>query len=197
MIGILTGTFDPVHDGHVAIARAALGQCGLQEVWLMVNPDPAHKLCQAGFDDRLAMVALALRAAEGLRLAPLEAGLAIRPHTLDTFLEVQRLWPAESLAFIVGLDTLFRLDTWKDVESVVKSTSYIAVHRPGTSVAGLVALRARLGPLGERLQVEVIEAETPSEVSSTQIRQQVAAGEAPQGVAPAVRQYIEQHQLYR
>lgn len=196
MTGLLTGTFDPVHLGHVAIARAALEQCGLEAVWFWPNPDPAHKLSRAVMPHRLAMLELALAGEDGLQISPLTPEQLALPHTLDTFLEVMVSFRPRQFQFIVGLDTLLRLGEWRDVESVVKNTSYIVAHRSGSSLGEIDNLRMRLGKCGPDLRLRFVDLPELVTASSTAIRQELAGGEGSRQLDPAVSRYITEQRLY-
>ncbi|QQR53026.1 nicotinate-nicotinamide nucleotide adenylyltransferase [bacterium] len=143
--GILTGTFDPIHNGHIAIARAAHAKCLFDEVWFWPNPDPAHKLATASYDDRLAMLKLALMDEVSLQAAPVSEISFQRPHTIENFQAVLQPFCDQRFSFIVGMDTLGRLDTWKNFESVVTNTSFIVIHRRESIDVDMNALLQRLG----------------------------------------------------
>jgi nicotinic acid mononucleotide adenylyltransferase len=104
--------------------------------------------------------------------------------------------PGETFVFIVGMDTLSRIDTWDDYESVVKDTALMAAWRADTAPTALDELRRRLGVLGQHLRVTALEVEH-AQMSSTQIRQQLRAGEQPEGLEAGVLEYIVAQGLYR
>lgn len=195
-IGILTGTFDPVHEGHVAVARVVRQQCGLESVWFWPNARPAHKVPVADLGARLAMLQLALSDEAFLEVAPLEVNDFDQPHTLEYFTEVLARFGGQEFVFIVGEDTLSGLDTWRDVESVVNNTSYIMVQRPGAPTHSLTDLRQRLGDLGTSLRVEVVQAPLVYNVSSTAIRQSLSCSRQPAGLHPLVAQYARSVGFY-
>lgn len=192
-VGLLTGTFDPVHNAHATIARMVVDSGDCDEVWFLVNPDPAHKLTAVSYADRVEMVRLTIAGRGRMRVWE-GFGFA---HTLAGFREFMAHFPEHQFVFLVGMDAIARLDRWNDVQSVVDSTSYIVVHRPGTGEQELADLRRRLGPLGSRLKAEVLEVSVPQELSSTAVRLALAHGERPVGIHPAVQRYIEERGLYR
>jgi len=98
--------------------------------------------------------------------------------------------------FIVGMDTLARLDRWDDFQSVVEQSSFAVAHRPGTPVQELEALRGRLGGLGDRLKVQLFDFDDHGAASSTVIRRQLQVGERPEFLDQRVYEYILAHGLY-
>jgi nicotinate-nucleotide adenylyltransferase len=193
-VGLLTGTFDPVHLGHLEMSRAAMKSCGLDEVWLHVNARSAHKDGVTEYALRMAMVRLALEGEP--RIRPYIGDLAEEPHTQPTFRRLARTYPGTRFLFIVGMDTLAWLDRWDDVASVVEHSTFAVAHRPGTPVQELDSLRERLGSLGDRLQVQLFDFDDHGLASSTAIRRQLRAGERPQALDPRVLDYIRDYHLY-
>lgn len=196
MIGILTGTFDPVHDGHIAVAQEALKQCNLEAVWFWPNPDPAHKMTVAGLAERLAMIELNLQGYDSLKLAPLTMEELKGFHSLDHFTTVLHRFREKNFTYILGSDTLARLHTWNNVESVVRNASYIVVQRPGDHLDGLTDPQHRLGPLARELTTQVIIAPRAHGISSTALRQKLALGQVGEGLAPVVAEYALRQRLY-
>jgi nicotinate-nucleotide adenylyltransferase len=192
-VGLLSGTFDPIHLGHVELAKAAMSQCGLDEVWFMVNPDPGHKQGTAPVKHRAAMVRLAL--AEGMKLY--DGPSAAAAHEPAVFRAVMNEQPSNTYVFIVGADTLVRLDTWQDVQSVVTLTTYAVARRSGTDAQAIDDLRHRLGRLGGELQVQWFDFDDHGAASSRLIRQAIEQGRPPQSLDPRVFEYIQAHRLYR
>jgi len=193
-LGILTGTFDPVHRGHIALAKAALVAGGLDGVLLMVNPAPEHKTGVAALADRLEMTRLAVADEPGLGVY--DGVLAGEPQVAATFAALARELGSKSVVFVMGIDTLARLDRWPDVESVVKNATYLAARRGGVGDAEVAALRQRLGPLGSALRVQLFEFNEAAGASSAQVRAAVRAGEPTVDLDPMVRDFIERKGLY-
>jgi nicotinate-nucleotide adenylyltransferase len=195
-IGLLTGTFDPVHAGHVELAQAALRNCGLDEVWLLVNPDPGHKAAAVPFRHRLDMARKAVEAAPGLRVY--DGAWAEESHVMPTFLRIVASHPEEyRFVFVLGMDAFLRLDGWGDVESVVNNATYAVAHRTGSAASEIGELRWRLGWLGPELKVSVFEFDGYEGVSSTAVRRALRAGELPDGLPAGVYEYILRQGLYR
>jgi nicotinate-nucleotide adenylyltransferase len=193
-IGLLTGTFDPVHLGHVALAQAAMRACSLDEVWFLVNPDPEHKNTLTPYVDRLAMVELAIVGVAGLRVY--SGPQARAPHVIATFKAIGRAHPDCNFVYVLGVDTFVRLDRWQDVQSVVSNASYAIAFRSGTPDQALVDLRARLGGLADRLETKRFEFDDHGMASSTDIRRQIAAGERPPSLSEKVYEYVVKRGIY-
>jgi nicotinate-nucleotide adenylyltransferase len=195
-VGLLAGTFDPVHLGHVALAKAAMDQGGLDEVWLVVNPQAikqdSTKVGLAVFEHRLAMARLATAAP---RLGVYEGELLMRPHTWSTFEELAKRDGVDPV-FVLGLDALLRIDRWDDVESVVAKATFMVAHRGTLNDGSLSELRQRLGALGKELKVRKFEFEGFDGVSSSQIKASLRKGERPAGLDPRVLEHILAERLY-
>jgi len=195
VIGLLTGTFDPVHRGHVQLAEAALVQAGLEEVWLLANPDPAHKVTVASFDHRQAMCALALVGRAGVEAQRLNREQAARPHVWRNFRQLEREFADRQFEYIVGVDTMLKLATWEDAQSVVRATSYIVMARTHVDAADWLAWQQ--GPIGRQVRWRLADpGEAAAQVSSTVVRQELAAGQQPEALDAAVFDYIRRHRLY-
>ena len=205
-VGILGGTFDPVHCGHLDAGAAAQAALGLGEVLVLPSNIPPHRpQPQASAYHRFAMVALAIAGRADWRALDLELREGARSYTSDT---LERLhaegFGATELFFIAGADAFVEIPTWKNYPSLLDLAHFIVVSRPGVPVA---ALPARLGTTyarasasavaaADKTMVFLIDAMT-ADVSSTAIRRCRAHGESIAGmVPPAVQRHIEQHALY-
>lgn len=195
-IGLLTGTFDPIHFGHTELAETALGVFGLERVLIWLNAEAPHKAGVTPYDQRLAMAKLAM-ASKG-RVQVYEGELSDQPHNIRTFLKMADSYPDAQLGYIVGADTFANVYGWDDVQSVVKHTTFILAER-GSKRAGVAVqeLRERLGPLGEQLKVEAFGFAGHNGASSLAVRRQLAVGERPEVIDPRVYEYIVANGLYR
>lgn len=207
-LGILGGTFDPIHAGHVDAARAAESTLGLTEVLIVTSHTPPHRPQPlASPYHRFAMVALVVAERSRWRASDLELGAAAPSYTsctLDRLLAVG-YFPTE-LFFIVGADAFAEIESWRDYPSIFDRAHFAVVSRPGLRVADLArrlpALAPRMIPVSNvavasgATSIFLIDVPT-ADVSSTAIRSRRAAGESIAGLVPsAVRQHIEQHGLY-
>ena len=220
-IGILGGTFDPVHVGHLDTAQAAHRALALDRVLVMPSGTPPHRSIQpsASRFHRFAMTALAVTGIPWLMVSDLEVGTTDPCYTFDTLARLQAtgLRPAQ-IFFITGADAFAEIETWSRYPQVLEMAQFVVVSRPGHDAAALPAqlpaLAARMrnaaapvsttvgAPSGlERtvpaLEVLLLDAPT-RDVSSTEIRRCLETGVSVAGLVPAaVETYIGQHGLYR
>ena len=208
-VGLLGGTFDPVHEGHLHAATCVRSALGLPRVALLPCAVPPHKPegLVASDDDRLAMLRLAVADRPGLELCTWEVDRGGRHYTIDTLraLRGARGWDP---VFVVGMDALADLASWREPDRLLAEFDLVAVDRPGRTVeeaaariAGLGATRVRawdgsadVGRGGRVFHLGI----PPRDVSASEIRRRCAAGEPLDDlVPPAVARYIRERKLYR
>ncbi len=212
-IGILGGTFDPVHVGHVETALAAERALDLDTVLLMPSGMPPHRQQQplASRFHRFAMVALAVNGLGRLAVSDLEIGEAGPSYTFDTLTRLRDTGlEGSQIFFITGADAFAEIETWSRYPDVLDMAHFVVVSRPrhpAPAIADAVpslAPRLRAGTRdgssavasARQLDIYVVDAPTP-DISSTDVRRRLGAGEAIDGLVPeAVRIYIAQHGLY-
>lgn len=195
-IGILGGTFNPVHCGHVEMARAAVAEFAFDRVWLMPSRIPPHKHVpmMASEAHRLHMVELACEGEPKLTASALEMARTGVTFTVDTLRELHQRGDA-AYTFIVGTDTVLLLDTWRNPQAVFDLCDFVAFKRVGVDEAEVAAkireLRARYGA---RIRLG---AHRCMEVSSSDIRARILANLPLKGLVPrAVEDFIHRHGVY-
>jgi nicotinate-nucleotide adenylyltransferase len=197
-IGILGGTFNPVHIGHLLIAQTVRETCGLDRVLLMPCHTPPHKACAslAPAADRLAMVRLAVADDPALEVSTLELDRGGISYAADTMAAFRAQHPACEPHFIIGMDSLRELHLWCRVEELLRLCAFIVVDRPGVDRPVSPDELRLPAPWPERLLSGVVRGRL-CEVSSREIRKRVAESRTIRYlVMPAVEQYIFRQGLY-
>ncbi|MBI5116524.1 nicotinate-nucleotide adenylyltransferase [Candidatus Poribacteria bacterium] len=188
-IGILGGTFDPIHIGHLIIAEEALWQCRLDSVLFMVTAHPPHKKSpEAPAEDRFTMVELALEGEPAFRPSRLEIERGGNSYTVQTLKELHRLYPGAEHYWVVGADSVLEFSTWQSPDDVIQMANLIVVPRPGFD----------LSQTDPKLQGKTHVLRTPEiAVSSTIIRARLHEGKPIRFLVPAaVERYILERGLY-
>ena len=200
-IGLLGGTFDPIHYGHLAIAEEVRAAHELSEVVFIPAGHPPHKPGRviSSAADRLAMLRLALASNPAFRISSVDLERPGPSYTVDTLRLLHKQWgPSIHLDFIIGGDSLEDLTSWYDPAGILaRLTHLVAVGRPGyiDPPGFLDHLERRLPGMGERLLFVPV---PQLEISSSDLRQRVAAGRPIKYQTPeAVETYILQRQLYQ
>ena len=185
-LAIFGGTFDPIHEAHLAVAREAAGRFGLDRVLFIPAAHPPHKegATHAPYADRLRMTELACECDPRFEASPLEAG-ALRSYSIDTIERVRAsLAPADELFFIAGADAFSEIRTWRRWLDVARLVHFLVVSRPG-----------HVYEIPPEASVERLDTVCMA-VSSSQIRSLLAKGLRPGAVPQCVLQYILEHKLY-
>lgn len=194
-VGIMGGTLDPVHNGHLQIAQAVRKACGLDGLVLLPAGDPPHKRRESDKWDRLEMARLAAQNQPEMRVSEIEVLRQGTTYTVDTLNQLNRDFPGVEWVYIIGADTVGVLESWRSFDQVAAKCSFAAVGRPGFDAA---RARAHAKELETRWGARIIylEVEGP-DISSTDIRNRVAEGRSIAGLAPeAVEAYIRDKGLY-
>jgi len=193
-LGIMGGTFDPIHYGHLVAAEEARAQLGLDLVMFVPCRQPPHKKSYQVTDaeHRYAMAVCATCTNPYFVASRIELERPPPSYTMDTLRQLHAKCPSAELLFITGADAVRELLTWREPEQVVALCRLVAVTRPGYDLAGL---ERELGDLAR--EVSTIEAPGVN-ISSTQMRERVAQGRPIKYLTPsAVAAYIVKHGLYR
>ena len=206
-IGILGGTFDPIHVGHLDVGTAAETALQLTRIYVVTAKTPAHRAGPAASPfQRFAMVALAIPKHTNWRASDMELRHDAVSYTVDTLEKFgERGYDRSELYFIIGADAFASIDQWRDYPRVLDLANFAVVSRPRAKVdmlkERLPHLLSRMArpddpvPAGET-RIFLIDVQT-ADVSSSAIRAACEAGTSIEGmVTPIVRQYIEQHGLY-
>ena len=189
-LGVLGGTFDPIHDGHIALAREALRCGGLDGVILLPMARPSHREADASAADRLAMCRLAIEGEAGLMLS--QAGMAAGvKYTWDTVAPLRREFPGAEFVFLIGADKLVSLPYWYQADKLFSQCSFLCFGRSGVNAREALE-KARQA--GARIEM-THEFRTP--YSASMIRAQTAHYQDAPGLNPRVLAYMAQRGLYQ
>lgn len=197
--GILGGTFDPIHDGHLALATEAMRELDLDHLLFVPNADPPHKQDQpvTPARHREAMVALAIEPVPAFVLSRLELERPGPSYAVDTVAELARQSQAEGRPepwFVMSAEVLDDFHTWRAPERILELCRVAVAPRPGAEPLDGSWVRSRFPGREERFRF------LPGpelDIASTAIRARVAAGQSIAGLVPAsVLGYIERHGLY-
>jgi len=182
-IGILGGSFDPIHHGHLILARAAREELGLDRIiFIPANMSP-HKTetKPATAEDRMEMVRLAIEGEEGFEASDIELKRPAPSYTVDTLRGLKKSHPDDEFVLLIGADNVAKFDTWREPEEIKRLAQIAVLDRAGGNVT-------HEWPVVRRL----------IDISSTDIRARVAAGRSIRYLTtPQVCGYIASHSLYR
>jgi nicotinate-nucleotide adenylyltransferase len=194
-LGLFGGTFDPIHMGHLVLAEQCREACGLDRVWFVVAGEPPHKPGgRTSVADRLEMARIAVAGHAAFEVSELEARRPGPHYSFQTLEEVHRERPADELFFLIGVDSLMDLPTWREPERVARLATIVVVNRPGIDPVAPDEL-PNLGP-GTRPLIAV--AIPPIGIASHDLRRRVADGRSIRYQVPrGVEAYIEAQGLYR
>ena len=198
-IGIMGGTFNPIHKGHVALALAAIRQFRFDKIWFMPSGLPAHKanteLISA--EHRIRMVQLAIQDIPEFEVSSFETDRKGFTYTADTLVALKELYPEDEFFFIIGGDSLMKFHHWVKPEVISKHATLLAAGRSGYSKEELQRqanfLREQFGTVISFLDLPEIP------ISSNEIRtccKQKKLSEVTQYLPQSVLQYIEEQKLY-
>jgi nicotinate-nucleotide adenylyltransferase len=220
-IGVLGGTFNPIHLGHLHIARSIRDLFSLSQVHFVVATMPPHKRPEdlIPFAHRYAMVSLAVAGEPSFIPSPIELEPEASPYSIDTMNKLARHMGQDKnmLYFIAGGDSLLEVKSWRESEKLLNSYNFVFVVRPGTpsivseailpgktsarvmDLAGLgkARMRRRIADAGEgRSRIYIVDAAAP-DISATQIRKMISLKKSIRRMAPGpVSEYINKLHLY-
>jgi len=186
-IGILGGTFNPIHIGHLILAEEARERLSLEKIIFVPSYLPPHKDNSdiAPAEDRLAMVKLAISGNRDFSVSDLEIKRDGRSYTIDTLKEFKTMYPKDDLYFIIGSDLLRYLDEWKDLNEIIKMVKFIVATRPDYP---LEKIPSHISTIPIRAV----------DISGFEIRRAIREGRSFRYLVPeAVFDYINKHSLYK
>lgn len=197
-VGVLGGTFDPVHNGHLIVAEEAKARLNLVEVIFVPAGQPWLKTDRpiTPAKPRLQMLRLALAEKSYFKLSTMEIERAGPSYTIDTIIELQgQPNAADELFFILGQDNLVQLPQWRDAPQLIQKCYLVAAPRPGSPRPDLKALEASIPGISQRV---MLLDEPHVDVSASAIRDRVARGLSVRHLVPEpVNRYIKENGLYR
>lgn len=185
-LAIFGGTFDPIHNAHLEIARRAVDRWGLNRVLFVPAFHPPHKagVTHAPYEDRIRMAELAVAGLGWCEVSRIEEGTE-RSYSIDTIEKVRsRLEASDELFFLIGADAFAEIRTWRRWRNVAGAVRFLVVSRPGN-----------VYDTPEEARVERLDT-VDLPVSSSSIREALAAGKRPAELPPVVLDYILEHGLY-
>lgn len=197
-IGIMGGTFDPIHNGHLLLGRQAYTEYGLDEVWFMPSGTPPHKRDHhvTEVEDRCEMVRLAIADTPGFRLSEFEAERCGNTYTSDTLRLLHQTYPQHRFFFIIGADSLYQIENWHHPAEVMEQTILLVACREYP--AADCPIEERIAYLESHYQADIRRLHCEEfDVSSGELRELLAKGKPVFKYVPkAVEQYIADHRLY-
>jgi nicotinate-nucleotide adenylyltransferase len=210
-IGLMGGSFNPVHNAHLRIAEEAQRACGLDRVIFIPAADPPHKPVAGGvsFAIRSAMVGIAIAGRPDFEMSNIEAERGGKSYSIDTIRAFRERFPDDELFFIIGGDSFLEIGTWHRYHEIFRSCNLIVVERPGCpitdpldalpeAVRGEFTLGSETGRLTHRSGTALFFITgSPLEISSTEIRRLAAGGaDLTRYVPHDVAAYISNQRIY-
>ena len=187
-VGVMGGTFDPIHNGHLVAASEVAAALQLDEVIFVPTGEPWHKKVVSSSEHRYLMTVIATAANPRFTVSRVDIDRPGTTYTIDTLREVAQQRPNADLFFISGADAIAQILAWKQVEEIWPLAHFVAVTRPGHS------LELPDAPAGSISMLEV----PALAISSTDVRTRAEAGKPIWYLVPdGVVQYIAKHNLYR
>lgn len=191
-VGIFAGSFDPIHEGHIAFAKQATSECKLDKVFFLVEPRPRRKQGVKALEHRAKMVQLAVRKEPRMGSIMLEQ---TRFTTTETLPILKARFKGADLFLLFGDDVLKHLADWPHVDELLGGVSFIIGVRKSPITKIRTTIRTIEKTRGIKINYTVFKSTTP-DVSSTQIRLSLKCGNQPTGLPGSVEAYIKTHHLY-
>lgn len=197
-IGILGGTFNPVHIGHLLLGEYAYEQFDLDEIWFMPNGNPPHKevLYRKGaLEQRLEMIRLAIQGVPYFKLNLHEADDSKHSYTYQTLREFKFMYPDYEFYFIVGADSLFSIEEWRNYREIFPYCVLLAAMRDDKVTEDVIR---QMRYLIQKYNADIRLLNAPKfEISSTELRERTKQKRSIKYMVPdAVESYIREHDVY-
>ncbi len=198
-VGIMGGTFDPIHKGHLMLGKCAKELFTLDEVWFMPNGNPPHKKCCSiaiDAEHRVKMVEEAIKGIEGFRLERYEVDRREINYSYLTMEHFNRIYPEHKFYFIIGADSLFSIERWVKPERFLKTCTVLAAFRDDKN---LEEMKYQIQYLNDKYEADIQLMDSPKvAVSSSEIRMRLQENREIESMVPeAVLQYIQENQLFK
>lgn len=196
-IGIMGGTFNPIHMGHLIAAQEVLNEMNIDRIIFIPTGDPPHKnkVEVIPATDRYEMVKLAVKSNEEFEVSNIEIKRAGKTYSYDTLKELHNIYYGTQFYFIIGFDTLKEIDTWKNIDDVCRMTNFIVVNRGNNSKEIIEEIKIK----EEKYKCKFILVKIPDiEISSTDIRNRIKKNKSIKYlVTDEVEEYIKKKGLYK
>lgn len=198
-IGIMGGTFDPIHIGHLLLGEFAYEDFGLDEIWFLPNGNPPHKKTDEtdeALRHRIEMIKCAIRGVPHFKLNLFEAETEVHSYTYQTMQQFNRMYPEDEFYFILGADSLFAIEEWKYFREIFPTCIILAAMRDDKD-CDLMHEQIRYLTEAYGARIELLRAPL-LEISSTAIRERAARDLGVRYMVPdAVAEYIRKNHLYK
>ncbi|MFH1475920.1 MAG: nicotinate-nucleotide adenylyltransferase [Verrucomicrobiota bacterium] len=198
-MGILGGSFNPVHLGHLILAQDALEAFDLASVLFVPCDHPPHKTAASlvSVEHRAAMLEAALTGSLSFEVCDLEIRRGGTTYSIDTVRTLAKQYPKNELVFIIGSDTLPELHLWKDARELLRLCRFVTLARPGFDLKAMTEKNLNLEPDLARILLANVAIGHQVDISASDIRYRIAEGMSIRYLVPdAVDMYIAEHALY-
>lgn len=198
-IGIMGGTFDPIHNGHLMLGKTAYDQFKLDEIWFMPNGNPPHKKqesIESDAEHRLKMTALAIEDIRNFKPQDYEVKRVNVSCSWETMKHFKEQYPDDEFYFIIGADSLFSIETWVHPDRLFPNCVILAAYRDDIDTAE--EMNTQIAYIGKKYNADIRLLRSPlMQVSSSELRQMIEEGKNITGlVPPKVESYIIKEGLY-
>ena len=195
--GIFGGSFNPIHYGHLMICEYIKEEMGLDKVIFIPTGNPPHKDLGVSAEDRYEMVRLAISPNPDFEISDIETTRVNLSYTVDTIRELKKIYKEEKLYFLIGLDSLFQLKTWKKIGDLSQEIEFVVALRPG--YIDKEEINNEIDFLRESFGTRINLIKTPLyEISSTDLRDRIHEGKSLRYLIPKkVLDYIEESGFYK